>query len=101
MTKYIQWQEMPDFVIWNRLKHIRKNRKMTRAALAIESGVSMTYLTTIEQGLDNGVSEVIQGRIAAALNVPVNAIFPVRVKGMIILKTGERLTAAKPKKSER
>ena len=99
--KVIQWAEVPSFIIWNRIKQLRKNRKMTRWDLALKSGVSTNYIQQIEYGLDNGVSDEIKKKIAVALEVPVNAIFPVRVQGMTVIKTGEKLKAAKPKKKER
>ena len=99
--KIIQWQEMPNFVIWNRLKQIRKNRKMTRWDLSLESGVSSNYLQQIEHGIDGGVSDEIQTKIAKALDLPVDQIFPTRCQGMVVLATGEKLAAAKPKKKDR
>jgi len=95
--KKIEWIEQPSFVLWNRCKAIRKMRKMTRTELSIKSGASIAYLGMIESGVDNGVSEEYKKKIAAALNVPVNAIFPVRVQGMTVIKTGEKLKAAKKK----
>lgn len=96
--KKILWEEQPSFVRWNRIKALRRARKMTRLDLALESGVSTTYIQNIEHGLDNGVSLEIREKIAAALDVPVNAIFPVRMQGMTVIETGEKLTPAKSKK---
>lgn len=98
MSKQILWEEVPSFVVWNRVKALRKARKMNRYQLSIESGVSTPYLQQIEAGADNGVSEEYKKKIADALKVAVKDVFPVRVQGMTVIETGEKLKAAKPKK---
>lgn len=95
--KKILWEPRPSFVVWNRLRALRRVRKMSRLELAARSGVSTTYIQNIEGGIDNGVSIEIREKLAAVLDVPINAIFPVTCEGMVVVSTGEKLKAAKKK----
>lgn len=99
--KKIEWEPRPDFVKWNRLRTIRKARKLRQIDLCVAADISSGTLFYLENGFDNRTSEEIKNRIAKVLEVPVSEIFPAMIQGMVIISTGEKLKAAKPKKKDR
>jgi XRE family aerobic/anaerobic benzoate catabolism transcriptional regulator len=54
-------------VLGDRVRTLRQHRRVTRKALARDSGVSERYLAQLEQGQGN-ISVVLLARVAAALN---------------------------------
>jgi transcriptional regulator with XRE-family HTH domain len=55
----------------NRIREIRKAKKLTLADVSERTGVSIAYLSDIERGNRNG-SEATRQRIAGVLNVSVD-----------------------------
>lgn len=58
------------------LKEKRKERGLRLVDLAEKSGVSITWIWTLEQGYERGVSREIKKRIAGALDSSLEEIFP-------------------------
>jgi transcriptional regulator with XRE-family HTH domain len=57
-----------------KVKAIRKSKKMSQEQLALEAGIDRTYLPSIERGQRNVSLEVI-AKLAKALNVPITDFF--------------------------
>lgn len=66
-------------VLGERVRALRSHRRMTRKALARESGVSERYLAQLEQGRGN-ISVRLLARVAAALRTEVSDLLRMREK---------------------
>ncbi|MBL7083232.1 MAG: helix-turn-helix transcriptional regulator [Candidatus Aminicenantes bacterium] len=60
----------------NLLKEKRKEKRFRLVDLAEKSGVSITWIWTLEQGYKRGVSREIKKKIAKALDSPLEDLFP-------------------------
>lgn len=61
------------------IKQLREKREMTQADLAIKSGVDRTVISRIERGEIKRPSWEIVARLASALNVRPEKLFPVNI----------------------
>lgn len=66
-------------VLGERVRALRSHRRMTRKALAHESGVSERYLAQLEQGRGN-ISVMLLARVAAALRTDLSDLLRMREK---------------------
>ena len=66
-------------VLGERVRALRSHRRMTRKALARESGVSERYLAQLEQGRGN-ISVRLLARVAAALRTDISDLLRMREK---------------------
>ncbi len=57
-----------------RIRQLRSERKMSQEELAFKAGISPAHLGQIERAIKNPTVDTV-GKIAAALNVPMTAMF--------------------------
>lgn len=78
-----------------RIKHFRKSRGLTIAALAKEVGVTAAMASQIERGVTNPSMSTLV-RIAAALKVSISQLFEVSSPEGIVVRAADRRTIQYP-----
>lgn len=66
-------------MIGDRVKQLRKEKKMTLSELADQAGVAKSYLSSLERNLQTNPSIQFLEKIAAVLNVPVDHLIQEQV----------------------
>jgi len=77
----IKWDRVPDFLVWNRVKSIRKSRDLTQAQAAVGIGIGIPTLYLIEQGLDDRTTDETKKKVAKFFRCDIDDIFPAEMIG--------------------
>lgn len=83
-NKNLTWDVsgVPPFVEWNRLKSLRKNRRLNIAQFCEKLKISTATYFYLESGVDTG-SVKLKQRVADFFSCEVSDIFPVEMIGSI------------------
>jgi len=77
----IKWDKVPDRLIWNRLRSLRKNMGLSQTQLAAGVGVGIPTIYYIEQGYDEKTTIETKKKFAKFFKCDINDIFPVEMIG--------------------
>jgi len=77
----IKWENVPDMVIWNKIKSLRKARKLKQAQVAVGADISITTLWMIEQGYEKKTSDETKQKLAGFFECDVSDLFPCEMIG--------------------
>lgn len=81
MKKDKLWPDVPEMIVWNKLRHLRKKNGISQAELAVGSGVSMTLIWYLEAGFEQRVRPETRAKIAAYFKVDEDELFPLEMQG--------------------
>lgn len=59
----------------NKIKEVRRQKRMTQSQLAEKANVCRPYLSAIERGRQQVISNIVMEKISIALDTPVSEIF--------------------------
>jgi len=91
----IKWEKVPDFIIWNRVKSLRKSMGLNQAQVAVGIGIAVNTLYAIELGYDERTTLETKRKIAKFFKCNVNDLFPVEMRGNEPLKKPKEKTIVK------
>jgi len=74
-------EKIPNFIIVNRVKMIRKGRGLSQTQVCAGANVSIGTLWLIEQGFDKKTTDETKEKLARYFGVQVSDLFPVEVRG--------------------
>jgi len=77
----IKWDKVPDYLVWNRVKSLRKSMALSQTQLAAGSDVSMATIYHIEQGYDQNTTKETRQKLANFFKCDISDIFPSQMKG--------------------
>ena len=77
----INWEQRPSFLVWNKVKRLRKERGFSQLQVAAAADISITTLWMIESGFDGKTTIKTKGKIAAFFDCDVEDIFPCEMIG--------------------
>jgi len=90
----IKWDPAPDFLVWNRIKSLRKKRGLNQVQVAAGADISINTLWMIEQGYDKRTTDETKQKIADFFKCDVSDIFPAEMIGN---KSKEEILKSKQK----
>ena len=84
LKKILTWDvsDVPPFVEWNRLKSLRKNRRLNIAQFCEKLKISTATYFYLEAGVDTG-SEKLKKKVADFFGCEISDVFPVLMIGSI------------------
>lgn len=85
----IKWEKVPESLIWNRVKSLRKEKGLNQTQVAVGAGIAVNTLYMIEQGYDGRTTEETKKKIAKFFRCDVDDIFPSQMKGNSPIKMPE------------
>jgi len=94
MTNKIIWDLAPDFLVWNRIKVLRKERGLTQPQVAVGAGISISTLWAIESGYDEKTTKETKRKLAQFFKCNISDIFPSQMVGN---KSKEEILKSKQK----
>lgn len=77
----IRWQKVPDRLVWNKIKSLRKEKNLKQAQVAVSADISITTLWMIEQGYEKKTSDETKQKLADFFECDVKDIFPAEMIG--------------------
>jgi len=77
----IKWDPIPDFIIWNKVKTLRKRRGLNQPQVAVGADISITTLWFIESGFDKKTTIETKKKLADFFECEVDDIFPAEMVG--------------------
>jgi len=77
----IKWDDMPNFIVWNRVKSLRRNMKLNQAQVAVGAGIAVNTLWMIEQGYDEKTTKETKKKLADFFKCDIDDIFPSKMIG--------------------
>jgi len=79
----IKWdlKNIPSRMVWNRVKSLRENMKLSQIQVATGAGISVTTIWMIEQGFDEKTTEMTKQKIADFFKCDILDIFPSEMIG--------------------
>ena len=77
----IRWQKAPDRLIWNKVKSLRKKKKLKQAQVAVGADISITTLWMIESGFEKKTSDETKQKLADFFDCNIEDIFPAEMIG--------------------
>lgn len=80
MTK-IKFDPAPAFLVWSRIKVVRKERGLTQPQVAVGAGISISTLWAIESGYEEKTTEETKRKLAKFFKCDVDDIFPSQMIG--------------------
>lgn len=86
----IKWKKVPDMLVWNRIKSLRKEEGLNQAQVAVGSGISIGTLYMIEQGYEEKTTEETKRKLAKFFKCDVEDIFPAQMVGNITKEEYEK-----------
>ena len=72
----IEWGQAPRYLVWNRLKSLRRGLGLTVRDVAAGSGVNTALICFIEKGADEVASPATRKKLATYFDVAEGDIFP-------------------------
>jgi DNA-binding XRE family transcriptional regulator len=79
--KTIRWLPAPDFIGWNKVKALRKERGLTQPEVAVGSGISIACLYYLEAGFESRATQKTKSKLAKFFGVEVDDLFPCEMIG--------------------
>jgi len=76
-----KWPDVPEVVRWNKLRHIRRERKLTQAQVAVGAGVSIVTVWYLESGFEERATAETRKKIAVFFEINEGDLFPVDMLG--------------------
>ena len=89
----IKWDKMPSFIVWNRVKSLRRNMKLNQTKVAVGAGISVNTLYLIEQGYDDKTTKETKKKLADFFKCDISDIFPAEMVGNEPKKRPEKTIA--------
>jgi len=80
MTK-IKFDNVPDFLVWNKIKSLRKEKQLTQPEVAVGASISISTLWAIESGYDEKTTKEIKRKLAKFFKCEIEDIFPAQMIG--------------------
>lgn len=77
----ITWEKAPDQLVWNKVKSLRKERKLKQIQVAVGANISISTLWMIESGYEKKATDETKRKLAKFFNCNVNDIFPAEMIG--------------------
>ncbi|MBA7496148.1 hypothetical protein ES702_06746 [subsurface metagenome] len=77
----IKWDKVPDRIIWNRIKSLRKSMGLNQTQLAVGVGVSVPTIWMLEQGYDERTTKETKQKFADFFKCDIDDLFPVEMVG--------------------
>ena len=77
----IKWAKAPDAMRWNKIKSLRKERKLSQPQLAVGAGLSISTIYFLELGYEERTTEETRQKLATFFDCDVNDLFPVDMIG--------------------
>ncbi|MBA7614660.1 hypothetical protein ES703_21929 [subsurface metagenome] len=77
----INWEKVPDFLIWNKVKTLRLERKFKQIKVAAGADISISTLWMIESGYEKKVTDETKKKLAKFFKCDVDDIFPAEMIG--------------------
>lgn len=77
----IKWDPVPDQLVWNKVKSLRRQRGLKQIDVAAGSGTTITTVWNIEQGYERRVSDQIKQKLADFFECDIDDIFPCEMVG--------------------
>lgn len=79
----IKWEKVPDFLVWNKVKALRKKKGLKQLHVAAGADVSISTVWAIESGYEKKVTDQTKQKIAGFFKCNVSDIFPAEMIGNI------------------
>ncbi len=77
----IKWKKVPDLLVWNKIKSLRKERKLKQIEVAIGSDISPATIWMLEQGYERRTTDETKQKLADFFKCDIDDIFPVEMVG--------------------
>ena len=77
----IDWEQWPSFIVWNKIKRLRKERGLSQTQVAAGAAISITTLWMIEQGYEKKTSNETKKKLANFFKCNIKDIFPAEMIG--------------------
>jgi len=79
----IKFDNAPDFLVWNKIKSLRKEKQLTQPQVAVGAGIAIATLWMIESGYDAKTTQETKQKLANFFKCAVSDIFPSKMIGNI------------------
>ena len=77
----LKWRRAPDRLFWNKIRALRKEKKLKQVQVAVGADISITTLWMIEQGYEKKTSSETKQKLADFFDCDVDDIFPAEMIG--------------------
>jgi len=77
----LKWEKAPNRLVWNKVKSLRKKKKLKQAQVAVGADISITTLWMVEQGYEKKTSDETKQKLADFFECDVSDIFPAEMIG--------------------
>ena len=77
----LKWEKVPGRLGWNKVKSLRKKKKLKQAQVAVGADISITTLWMIEQGYEKKTIDETKQKLADFFECDVDDIFPAEMIG--------------------
>lgn len=77
----IKWKIPAPMLVWNKLKALRLEKRLTQVQLSTYSGVAVATIWMVEQGYDKTATEKTKRRLATYFGCDISDLFPVQMIG--------------------
>jgi len=77
----IKWDPAPDFLIWNKVKSLRKKGGLTQPQVAVGANISISTLWMIESGYEEKTTKETKRKLAKFFKCEIEDIFPSQMIG--------------------
>lgn len=77
----IKWKKVPDRLCWNKVKSLRKEKKLKQIQVAVGADITITTLWMIEQGYEKKTTDRTKQKLADFFECDVKDIFPAEMIG--------------------
>lgn len=77
----IKWEKVADFIVWNKVKTLRTERKLKQIQVAVGADITIATLWMIEQGYEKRTTIKIKKKLAKFFKCDVSDIFPTEMIG--------------------
>jgi transcriptional regulator with XRE-family HTH domain len=94
----IKWASVPTVIRWNKLKALRKERRLSQPQVAVGAGLAISTIYFLELGYEERTTEETRQKLASFFECDVDDLFPVDMIGDVPRE--EYLKSFQPKKAK-
>ncbi len=77
----IKWEKVPDCLVWNKVKALRRKKKFKQIQVAVGADITIATLWAIEQGYEKKTTDRTKKKLAKFFKCDVSDIFPAEMIG--------------------